>query len=137
MPGLPNRVRLETGAGQVALPNGKLGGRALAAGEVFVVESGGGGGFGVPWERDPALVASDVQAGYVSRQSALEEYGVVLGPSGRLDKAATDQQRAELAAAHRAAGPPADGNPRARFAVPAGPPPSGGTLPGPAAGGDA
>lgn len=96
--GLPNRVRLETADGPRALPNGKLGGQHLAPGEIFIVESGGGGGFGPPWERDPQLVARDVRAGYVSVASARKEYGVELDANGAVDLAATDRLRAAYAA---------------------------------------
>ena len=35
----------------------------------------GGGGWGDPLEREPALVRADVREGYVSAQSAREDYG--------------------------------------------------------------
>ncbi len=38
----------------------------------------GGGGIGDPLTRDPALVARDVRDGYVSRERAEVDYGVVL-----------------------------------------------------------
>ena len=39
----------------------------------------GGGGFGSPLERDPEAVLGDVLDGYVSREAAAAEYGVVVG----------------------------------------------------------
>ena len=42
--------------------------------------SGGGGGFGHPFERDPELVRRDVMGGYVSVTAAREKYGVVIDP---------------------------------------------------------
>ena len=57
--------------------------------------SGGGGGFGDPMTRDPALVEEDVANGLVSVERARDVYGVVPG-----DAAAT----ASLRAAPRAAG---------------------------------
>jgi N-methylhydantoinase B len=50
----------------------------LEAGERIVALIPGGGGVGEPTERDPRLVASDVLAGYVSVESAEEEYGIVI-----------------------------------------------------------
>jgi N-methylhydantoinase B len=61
----------------------------LAAGDEYIIESGGGGGFGDPLERDPELVAADVAQGYVSEGSASGDYGVVLEPGGAVDGAAT------------------------------------------------
>ncbi len=39
------------------------------------VSSPGGGGYGNPRRRDPALVAEDVREGYVSREAAARIYG--------------------------------------------------------------
>jgi N-methylhydantoinase B/oxoprolinase/acetone carboxylase alpha subunit len=44
----------------------KLAGVVLRQGDVVRIESAGGGGFGDPRERDPALVARDVRAGLVT-----------------------------------------------------------------------
>ena len=65
----------------------------LKTGDTFTVRSGGGGGFGSPLERDPERVAFDVAEGYVTATEAREVYGVVLGADGRLDQAATAEQR--------------------------------------------
>ena len=35
-------------------------------GDVFFVESGGGGGYGPPEDRDPSAIKSDVENGYVN-----------------------------------------------------------------------
>ena len=43
-----------------------------------VVRTGGGGGWGDPMDRDPDRVAADVAEGYVSREAAERDYGVVL-----------------------------------------------------------
>jgi len=80
---------------------------ALRAGDEYVIESGGGGGFGDPLERDPQLVAEDVRLGYVSEVAASSEYGVVLDPDGSVDEARTGERRARLRSQHeeeRAAG---------------------------------
>lgn len=49
----------------------------------------GGGGYGDPRWRDPALVAADVREGLVSRAAVRERYGVVVDENGAVDVAAT------------------------------------------------
>jgi len=39
------------------------------------VDSGGGGGYGEPHKRAPALIAQDLVKGYVSETAAAEIYG--------------------------------------------------------------
>lgn len=63
------------------------------AGEVLSNQSAGGGGFGDPFERDPEAVRQDVIDGYVSRERAREDYGVVLTEDGELDREATELLR--------------------------------------------
>jgi N-methylhydantoinase B len=77
---------------------GKVGGFPLAPGDVVVMDSSGGGGFGDPLARDPAAVAADLEEGYVSPAAAGAVYGVVLA-EGRVDADATARRRAALAAA--------------------------------------
>jgi len=48
----------------------------VSVGTRFRVYSGGGGGYGPPWERDPERVREDVIDGYVSRAKAEEVYKV-------------------------------------------------------------
>jgi N-methylhydantoinase B len=71
--------------------------------EVIFAQSGGGGGWGNPFERDPKAVLEDVRDEYITRKTADEDYGVVFSKDKalRLDEAATRQRRAELqASAH-------------------------------------
>jgi N-methylhydantoinase B len=56
---------------------GKVGGFPLLRGDLLLMESSGGGGFGDPLERDPALVVADVAEGYVTREAAETAYGIV------------------------------------------------------------
>jgi N-methylhydantoinase B len=56
--------------------------------EVIRVWSGGGGGYGDPFTRDPAAVARDVASGLVSSERARAVYGVALA-DGAVDEAAT------------------------------------------------
>lgn len=70
----------------------------LAAGSTLSTQSGGGGGYGDPYERDVERVLADVTEGYVSVEGA-REYGVVVDPATlRVDERAT----AELRAGHLA-----------------------------------
>jgi N-methylhydantoinase B len=50
----------------------------LQPGDRVTIDAPGGGGYGRPFEREPELVASDVRDGYVSPESAREDYGVVI-----------------------------------------------------------
>ncbi|MCU1560753.1 hydantoinase B/oxoprolinase family protein [Mycetocola sp.] len=81
------------GGGREALPNGMTINRGtsaersgsgnynkLAAGETLDNSTGGGGGWGNPFERDPNAVAKDVRNGFVSAGAAAEQYGVVVDP---------------------------------------------------------
>lgn len=69
--------------------------RAMAAGEVLANNTGGGGGWGDPFERDPVRVLADVREGYVSLEAARREYGVVVDPSSwTVDARETARRRA-------------------------------------------
>jgi N-methylhydantoinase B len=61
----------------------------LAKGDRVSVRSSGGGGWGNPLERDPALVERDVRLGYASVEEAKNIYGVVIGGDGTVDLEAT------------------------------------------------
>lgn len=73
---------------------GKATGMLLREGDLLVMESAGGGGYGDPLARDPALVEQDVAGGYVSAEQARDQYGVVVG-----DARATEETRKKLLAA--------------------------------------
>jgi N-methylhydantoinase B len=80
-PGLPNRVSVHR-ANDIAptrFRNGKLDGLTLEEGDTLVVETGGGGGYGDPLRRPVDLVLADVARGYVSVESAKNDYGVLIG----------------------------------------------------------
>jgi N-methylhydantoinase B len=72
----------------------------IASGDVFSRPTAGGGGYGDPLERDPALVREDVADGYVSIERAAKDYGVVLNVIDAdlceyaIDAAATERTRA-------------------------------------------
>ena len=77
---------------------GKVSGFRMKEGDVLVLQSAGGGGYGDPLERDPERVRADVRAGYVSAERARERYGVVLGTDGGVDAALTAALRRTLLA---------------------------------------
>ena len=71
-------------------------GTVIRRGDVVRIETGGGGGFGHPFDRDPGRVLADVRGGFVGRVSAEADYGVVLSADGRtVDHAATQRRRSE------------------------------------------
>ncbi|MBI2316158.1 MAG: hydantoinase B/oxoprolinase family protein, partial [Betaproteobacteria bacterium] len=69
----------------------------LRPGDQVLFCTGGGGGYGPPWQREIASVLEDVAQGYVSREAAAAAYAVVIGEDGALDAAATRELRKRLA----------------------------------------
>jgi N-methylhydantoinase B len=65
----------------------------LKVGDVVKFYTGGGGGYGNPWERDPRLVREDVIDDYVTREGAERDYGVVLREDLSIDEVATRRRR--------------------------------------------
>jgi N-methylhydantoinase B len=60
-----------------------------------IVRTGGGGGWGNPYEREPDSVRRDVAEGMVSIGAARDDYGVVLDEDDlSIDDAATEELRA-------------------------------------------
>jgi N-methylhydantoinase B len=91
--GLPNRLHLRRADGEeVDFPNGKVDGLRLSAGDRYVVQTGGGGGYGDPRTRPPDMVLADVRAGYVSRARAEADYGVVVIPGDRPGQWRVDEE---------------------------------------------
>jgi N-methylhydantoinase B len=84
------------GAWKEDLPNAKLAITAVKPGDAFRLRSGGGGGYGPPWQRPLEEVLHDVQQGYVSRAAAEEFYGVIIDAAGEVDLSGTEQRRAVL-----------------------------------------
>jgi len=76
-------------------PNAKVLVAQLKPGDAFRISSGGGGGYGAPFERPVEDVREDVRQGYVSVKAAAERYGVVVdAETFAVDQAATDKLRA-------------------------------------------
>lgn len=76
---------------------GKVAGEKMRRGDVLVMESAGGGGWGSPLDREPERVLADLRAGVITIGKAREVYGVVLAGDGTVDAGATAAQRAALA----------------------------------------
>ena len=93
---LGNEVRLERDGTVERFPTGKVLSQKLAAGDVYTVCSGGGGGFGSPLERNLADLENDVRQGYVSKKAASDFYGAVVDADGRVDREATALRRADM-----------------------------------------
>ena len=92
----------------------------VRAGEVIRIRTTGGGGWGDPLDRDPALVVRDVLWGKVSVAGARDDYGVVVaGPADapRVEEEPTGQLRAELRASRPDDRPFFDRGPGLRPAV--------------------
>jgi N-methylhydantoinase B/oxoprolinase/acetone carboxylase alpha subunit len=100
-PGAPNRLTVvrdgleRSFADLFGFPSpSKFSNARLRKGDVVVCELGGGGGYGEPFERDPAKVEWDVLNGWVSAERAREAYGVSIDPAtGRHDAEATRKLR--------------------------------------------
>ena len=63
------------------------------AGETISVRSGGGGGWGEPFERDPGRVALDVLDGVIDAAEAARVYGVAVDDAGEVNLEDTQRLR--------------------------------------------
>jgi N-methylhydantoinase B len=81
---------------------GLVDGEPVLKGQIVRVVTTGGGGWGDPLEREPALVLADVLEGRVSLDRARDDYGVVLAGAGTTDVAVDEPATAEWRAALRA-----------------------------------
>ncbi len=73
----------------------------LKKGDIFRLDTPGGGGHGEPLAREPERVLADVREGFVSPKTAERDYGVMLKRKGRswmLDQPATEARRASMKA---------------------------------------
>jgi N-methylhydantoinase B len=66
----------------------------LKAGDRVEVLTPGGGGYGDPFARNPALVARDVGRGYYTTAQARELFGVAVAANGAVDASSTAKLRA-------------------------------------------
>ncbi len=69
----------------------------MECGDVLRIETPGGGGFGHPFDRDPALVLRDVLGEFVSPESAEADYGVIVD----VDRESVDEDATRSLREHR------------------------------------
>ncbi|HEY0949577.1 hydantoinase B/oxoprolinase family protein, partial [Nocardioides sp.] len=105
--GKPFQVTIDPGGPREREVDALADAEPVAAGEVIRIRTTGGGGWGDPLQRDPALVVRDVVWRKVSPEAALADYGVVLtgsldDDSVGFDEAATAAERAARPAASEA-----------------------------------
>jgi N-methylhydantoinase B len=81
--GTPFQVTIDPGGPHEREVDALADAEPVRAGEVIRIRTTGGGGWGDPLDRDPALVVRDVVWRKVSPEAALRAYGVVL--SGAVD----------------------------------------------------
>lgn len=93
--GAPNEVIVSRQGGDYVSPHwSKDEDIRLVAGDAITVRTPGGGGYGDPLERDPALVLRDVARGYLTAEDAERDYAVVaVGDPPALDRLATEELR--------------------------------------------
>ncbi len=94
MSGWPGRFTLNPGApDEKDIPPASEG-ISVKSGDILRIETGGGGGWGDPFTRNPEDVQRDVLEGYATQSAALSEYGVALFDNGReIDQPDTEAAR--------------------------------------------
>jgi N-methylhydantoinase B len=81
----------------------------LKEGDVFRLDTPGGGGYGDPLAREPERVLADVREGVVSADAAEREYGVVVKKNGTgwtVEETETTRRRNQTRESSRASGSP-------------------------------
>jgi N-methylhydantoinase B len=96
-PGKRARKILEKADGSQTIVGNKVEDVEVAAGDQLHFITWGGGGWGDPLERDPALVGKEIVQGLVTPEGA-RAYGVVAAADGTIDGPATEALRAEIKA---------------------------------------
>ena len=89
---------LERADGSEEVVGNKQDGIEVKEGDLLHFITWGGGGWGDPLERDPALVSLEIRQGLVTPDGA-RAYGVVADEAGSVDEAATETLREEMRAA--------------------------------------
>jgi N-methylhydantoinase B len=92
-PAHPSGASLQSEGAPARPLTSKVAGLRLKKGDALSLEFAGGGGWGDPRERAVERVRKDVERGYVSRQSARDDYGVVLTDDLSVDVEATARLR--------------------------------------------
>jgi N-methylhydantoinase B len=95
--GKPYKISIRRGREEVNFDTpGKVSGYPIGKGDVVVIRSSGGGGYGDPLDRDPEKVREDVKQGYISKERARLGYGTVLGDDDEVDPLATKALRSQI-----------------------------------------
>ena len=92
--GAPGRIVINPGTAEEAVLAPLSDGTMLKKGDVVRIETGGGGGYGHPFDRAPERVLEDVLAGRVSAEAAARDYGVAI-TGRRVDADQTARLRAD------------------------------------------
>ncbi|MSQ98190.1 MAG: hydantoinase B/oxoprolinase family protein [Xanthomonadales bacterium] len=96
-PGMRSSKRLVRADGTETWLPSKSEGIKVRKGDLLYFNTWGGGGWGDPYEREPALVKADVDRDLVSAAGA-KRYGVVIAADGSVDAPATQALRTKLRA---------------------------------------
>jgi N-methylhydantoinase B len=94
-PGARARKILEKPDGTQTVVGNKVEDLAVEADDILHFITWGGGGWGDPLARDPALVAKEIGQGLVTREGA-RAYGVIIAADGSVDAPATESLRDQL-----------------------------------------
>ena len=100
-PGMRAKKVLERADGSTEIVGNKVEDVPVKAGDLLHFITWGGGGWGDPLARDPALVGLEIRQGLVTAEGA-RAYGVVADGEGTVDEAATAALREEMTAARGA-----------------------------------
>lgn len=101
-PGACNEFVIHRADGTDKMIDVSTSGEMIHEGDWYEVRLAGGGGFGDPLDRDPAMVERDVRRERLTSEEARSAYGVILG-----DPAATHRLRNEMRQARLAIATPA------------------------------
>lgn len=100
-PGKRARKLLEKADGTTHIIGNKVEEVHVDEGDQLHFITWGGGGWGDPLDRDPALVGKEIVQGLVTAQGA-QDYGVIVSENGLVDLSATEGLRSKLRAARGA-----------------------------------
>lgn len=96
--GRPGRAVLNPGTPQERALAPLSDGNRLVRGDILLIETGGGGGHGHPFDRPPEAVFADAEGGFISEGAAARDYGVAIR-DGALDAVGTAALRRDRPAA--------------------------------------
>ncbi len=94
-PGMRAKKVLERADGTTEIVGNKIEDVPVREGDLLHFITWGGGGWGDPLERDPALVGLEIRQGLVTPEGA-KAYGVIADENGTVDEAQTDALRTEM-----------------------------------------